>query len=498
MVAISYTDHYVDDFNKNNNCTSVTKWMHNHPTAVKVMQIAACILGIAALATIPFSLPILGIAIVGTIAACAAISLVASLTTWLFLKYLTCDTHKLSEHVFQEAECAGGRLYYRGNIPILELDGNHPLQAGQAHGYLLGAHIHELRGNFELTVHSILRYPRAPEVTNVLNQLRAQIPKSYLQEMEGLSRGYNLWAKEAKISSFMTLDDLILMHLIADAKHFHPKQIERAIGQIKEESDLKGAVACTSLLHRDPENGVVFGRNVDWCPFGQGGAKSLILVWKPQNIAVLGIPGVIGAITGWNQHRLSAAMNVCPGDTSEVRGMPSMLFNRQVLEQSRSVKEAEEWVQKKRPLGPYHLTLADAEGGGSCISFYQGDQEQDYIRRLKGDEPMLVVNWRYPECKGGAFSSTSRTELLNRYFERAAALPEEQRQWRKLMDNAIQLTPLVNSWVTMHSLFFVPKHDEVSLSWDNGYAASTPREKISMSEVFTDPRPSLLSPGIFP
>lgn len=484
MTSISYTDHYVCDFNKNNNTTSITKWMHKHPTAVKVMQIAACILGVAALATIPFSLPILGAAIVGAIAVGAAISLATSLVSWLFLKYLTCDTHDLSKHVFQEAECPGGRLYYRGNVPILELDGRDPMLAGQAHGYLLGSHIHELRGNFELTVHSIFRYPRAPEITQVMNQLRDQIPKGYLQEMEGLSRGYNLWAKQAKIPTSLTLDDVILMHLIADAKHFHPKIIEKAIGQIKEESDLKGAVACTSLLHRDPENGVIFGRNVDWCPFGQGGAKSLVVVWKPQNIAVLGIPGVIGAISGWNQHHLSLGMNVCPGFTSEVRGMPSMLFNRQLLEQSRSVKEAEQWAQKKRPLGPYHLSLADAEGGGSCISFYQGDKEKDHIRRLEGDKPMQVVNWRYPDCRGGAFSSESRTELLNRYFERAAALPASQRRWRRLMDNAIQLTPLVNSWVTMHSLLFVPKHDEVSLSWDNGYAASTPREKLSMSEVF--------------
>jgi len=52
------------------------------------------------------------------------------------------------------------------------------------------------------------------------------------------------------------------------------------------------------------------------------------------------------------------------------------------------------------------------------------------------------------------------------------------------MQNALQLTPYVNAWITMHSLLFAPHEDTVSMSWDNGYAASQTPETVSMTEFF--------------
>jgi hypothetical protein len=281
----------------------------------------------------------------------------------------------------------------------------------------------------------------------------------------------------------MNEDDVLLVHLIADSKHFKTKEIAKLANYFMDAAELSGA--CTSLLHRDPDNGVVFGRNMDWCPFGQA-QDSLIIVWKPQNIAVLGPPGFIGAITGWNQHHLSLAMNVCPGKTTRIRGEPSSLFNRRILEEADSVMAATELVKRIRPLGPYHLTLADKNGAdkngvAACISFYQGEEERDYIRFLEED-PLLVVNWRYPDCTGGYFNSKGRTELLQRYFQNASSsIPSQLINWRKLINNALKLT---NSWITVHSLLFSPKSDKVSISWDNGYAASGRKKSISMSQVF--------------
>ncbi len=483
---MSVTKVFVDNFNKQNCHTSIAKWIHDYPTAFKVIRIAGLLLGVAAIATLPFSLPVIGAAAACGVLIGGAISIAASVLSWVFLKYITCAGHDMNERSFQVGECPGGRLYYQNNIPILELTDDpaqtgdqHGYLAGKAHGFLLGSHIYELKKKLDLAVHIVLRQPRASKIKQLLEEVRKTLPESCKFEMRGLSAGYKEWAEKANIATEMNEDDVLLMHLIADSKHFKTKEIAKLANYFMDAAELSGA--CTSLLHRDPDNGVVFGRNMDWCPFGQGGAKSLIIVWKPQNIAVLGVPGLIGAITGWNQHHLSLAMNVCPGKTTRIRGMPSSLFNRYILEQADSVEAATRLINRARPLGPYHLTLADKSGAGACISFYQGKEEKDHIRFLEED-PLLVVNWRYPDCTGGYFNSKGRTELLQRYFQDASSSISSQLiNWRKLINNALKLT---NSWITMHSLLFIPKSDQVRISWDNGYAASGLKKRISMSQVF--------------
>jgi hypothetical protein len=475
---VSPTGLYIQNFNDQNNCTAVSQWMHDNPATVKALQVVGLVLGAAVLVSTPFILPVVA-CVVGIV---GALFVIVAVVSWLFLKYVTCAKHEITQRFFQEAQCKGGHLYYRGNIPILELSGDDP---GRAHGYLLGSYIYALKRNFDLAIHTLLGQPRAHQLPHVLGALKRQIPPAYLKEMEGLAEGYNQWAEEAAVETAMTLDDVLLMHLIPDSKHFHPRERERALANRGEIPDVLGNVACTTLLHRDPKNGLLFERNMDWCPFGDGGAASILIVWKDLGIAALGVPGLIGVLTGWSRNGLVAAMNVCPGETGEARGMPAILFNRCMLEEARSVQEVVGLTGRVRPLGPYHLTVADRQNNGACISFYQGPDEADHIRYVREEDelPLLVVNWRYPECRGGSFNSEERTELLTRYFRNAlAAIPADQIEWRPLMENALQLTPLVNSWITMHSCGFAG--DDVFLKWDNGYAAAMPPQRISMSALF--------------
>lgn len=492
---VSKTDTYIHKFNSENNKICLSKWMHDHPTALKVIQVASLIIGLAALSTIPWTLPLLGVWTISAIGTASGLAVLSSLISWVFINYITCKKHEITNHVFEkeskEKQYEGGRLYYRGNIPILELDDSQPEKAGYAHGRLLGAHIHELTQNFNRIIHSILRHPQADRLPTILAEIRKLLPDHLVEEMKGLAHGFNAWAKAAGISKIMTEDDVLLMHLIPDSKHFHPSEMEAKLKNNQSQrigivvSEGLSNVACTTILFKDIIKGMVFGRNMDWCPFGTGGEKSLVMVWKSKGVAVLGTPGLIGAITGWNQEGLCLAMNVCPGETSSVRGVPSALFNRMVLENSDSVADVDKFIKRVRPLGPYHLTVGDDEGNGECISFYQDVEEADHRRIAAAGKPLLVVNWRYPECKGGSFNSEERTELLERYFEGAAKeIEADSIDPERLVDNAMKLTPLVNSWITMHSLLFKPESGEVQLSWDNGYAAAMPHQTLQMGEVF--------------
>jgi hypothetical protein len=268
------------------------------------------------------------------------------------------------------------------------------------------------------------------------------------------------------------------MHLIPDSKHFHPHTLEQEWGEYLAEEEPAGSLACTSLLDRDDQGHVIFGRNMDWCPFGEAGGKSLVMVWKRKGIAVLGVPGMIGPVTGWNKNKIAIAMNVCPGETAEVRGMPSILFNRHVLESADSVHSIHRLVDVEQPLGPYHLTIAGPKEGG-CISFYQEDG--NHHRRDLLDRHIEVLNWEYPLCQGGYFNSQCRHELLTPYFDGAKNIANRH---PKLMENALQLAPYINSWITMHSLVFRPAQDQIKMNWDNGYAASGQWIEGRMTEFF--------------
>lgn len=483
-------DEYITNFNSEHNKTTLPKWMHDNPTATKVIQVALIVLGVAAIATFPLSLAAMGVGVTIGIAVLGVVAILTSVASWIFINYITCKGSDITKHAFKESSCQGGRLYYKGNVPILELTGKTPFQSGQAHGYLLGSHINELYSNFQKAIYGVLQQPRPRELQKMLAEFQAIIPDRYKDEMQGLADGYNNWALETGAANRLTMDDILLMHLVPESKHFHTKQMTESSlksGKRKtQELPELAAAACTAILSHDAKGNLIFGRNMDWSPFGDGGAQSLVIVWPNTGVAVLGVPGMIGAIQGWNRDRLTLSMNVCPGDTDSVRGIPAAIFNRMVLEHSPNVPSALAFSQYTRPLGPYHLTVADRHNEGTCISFYQNADvnDRDHVRTsLRDADPLLVVNWRYPDCEGGSFNSAGRTVLLTKYFREAPAEVAEGDRF-KLVANALKLTPLVNSWITMHSLMIEPASDRISMSWGNGYAAAQQSQQISMSSVF--------------
>lgn len=492
-MTVHSTQLFIDNFNKCNEVTTLAKRIHDYPGAVKTAQIGTMILGITMILTSALLMPVIGTSVAIGLCITGDALLIATALSLLFLKYGTCAKHDMTTHSFEEAECEGGRLYYRNNIPILELTED-PEQtkeqygylSGKAHGFLLGSHIHELKKTLHTFLHTFMFKPRAHKIKELLDEVRKQIPQNYQLEMSGLSDGYNAWAKKSNVRSSLTPDEVLLIHLIADSKHFNTREVsknlkEKSTHPLKEIAEDLTGMACTTLLYRDPQEDIKFGRNMDWLPFGPGGAKSFVTVEKAKGVAFLGVPGLIGAITGWNQHRLAAAMNVCPGETLEVQGMPACLLNRFFLENADSVAKVKELIAHHRPLGPYHLTIADAQDEGACISFNQDENGGDYVRDLQDEEPLITVNWCYPACKEGYFDSEGRNEMLTRFFQEAARIPKAEQDWSLLVENGLKLT---NSWITMHSLRFQPKADLVFLNTDNGYAASAEKQVMQMTEVF--------------
>ena len=511
------------------------RWAFSHPSQVRLLQKATALLGVAAnavglLAAGPWGwlaqslgmavsspwatqskagvgaacllggvMPVAVNAVVGGPIAAVATGVGGTLSAallggHLFEKLVAkigCDT---ATYPYADRQYASSRLYHIRDantgrpVPVLELNAHVPSSAGFAHGYLLGAQIHALVDNFQ---HALLGMPNyAATYPRTLAALRAFLHKDEVQEIQGMVIGFNVWAMEAKVARRITFNEVLGVQLLPDMCHFKWEEAEaKARGRrtAPKAPSKPPVMGCTSVMLRNADGKVTWGRNMDWAAFGMCGAMSLPIVWKNHatghDYAVLGVPGLIGAVTGWNARGLSLAMNVVGGNTRHVAGVPASLYNRRVLREHASVPEMTESMATKtyQPLGPYHLILTDADHG-HCISFYQNADKRHHVRKLD-QAPLWCLNWSYPGNRWDVFSSQGRHNDLNAYFGAAQKLgPVHGEDNKTLIEGALKLGS-TNNLITLHSLVFSDKN--VSMRWSNGFAADQTPVQIARDAVFS-------------
>lgn len=443
------------------------RWCHEHPTLNKVIEIAAMIFGGALIAggyTIgSWTVTLLGVAI-GVIAAIA----------FVFLQILAPSHHDMKTHVFQTGSCVGGELYYHGDLPILKIDGRDPRRAGFAQGYLLGESIHKITSRFALFLHTFLRQPRAEDLTEFLTQVKATLPQEYLTEMEGLVSGYNTWAQEQGWTrpKDMTLDETLLIHLMPDLPNL-------VLGGIARNPFLRTepVMGCTSILDRDPERGVLFGRNMDWPSLDLTGQYSLIKQVDRGAVRTVEVtvPGMIGALTGMNNHGFSLAMNICAeAPPHQVRGMPAVFYNRRCLESCRTVDDMAQ--MPSTPLTAYHLTVADPNNGAS-FHFYQGNERA----RLLRNDPLATFNRTFggPYTNFDVHFSSLRAAMWEHFYSGI----QEGMDRAELMEAAVRL-PGINNFETTHTVIMEPRARRMRVAFDNGFSANNPLHEVPIAELF--------------
>ncbi len=452
-------------------------WIHAHPTSVKAIEIISLIAGIGLVATLPFTATVIGVGGIAAAAITGAVLILAASTALFALDFFAPPHHDMKSHAFKPGQCEGGKLYYEGDVPILTLESDDPFKAGKAHGYLLGDSINKITKRFDLVLHTFLKRPRAQEISQTLSTIRQTIPLEYLLEMEGLVQGYNQWSSEHKLSfpKKLSVDDLLLLHLMPDSLHFSPSRLQ---GQQRPESQRIPMLACTSLVDREA-GGFKLARNMDWVSLGLVGTNSLMIHRKHsnhlRNTIEVGTPGMVGIATGMNDQGLSISMNVCQGATTEIRGMPAVLYNRHCLEQCRSIAELEGFVQTHSPLGPYHLTAVDRNQGQS-FHFYQSPQNSHVIRRWEQNRPLATLNCRYsPELSCGMHYHKERKEELTRFFHQRGNRPLEE---------ALSL-PYVNNWESTHSIVMQPQTHTFKVAFDNAYSGKSKLLSVPIHKLFT-------------
>ncbi|MBI5272604.1 MAG: hypothetical protein HY861_01305 [Chlamydiia bacterium] len=458
-------------------------WMHEHPVEVKVSKVAIAIIGAGILITLPFIAPLLpGVAIAGL--ALTGIVLTITFTVSHFLlHYFIRPHHDMKNHVFTPGACEGGKLYYVGDLPVLSLDSD-PYKAGKAHGYLCGEAINQIVKSFEIDLGLVvIRFLKsANTLPKTLKEVRDTIPPQYIREMEGLVDGYRCWAKEhpGHFPKELSLDDVLLLHLLPDTLHFDLHQLEGS-GPSAPIVVQDSLVACSAVLEKDPKRGVVFARALDWPSLGVFGTYSLVIHRKglegqvdTVDIAVPGLAG--GMLTGMNEAGFSVAMNVCDGrKTENIGGMPACFYNRMCLEKCTTIQDLREMVAKIHPLGPYHLTAADPEAAASVHFYQDATNTQHVIRDLTPNNPLMTLNFCYePTPQKSICHSTERQKELHRFFKNRGDAP---------LEHCLSV-PYVNNWSTMHKVVMEPQTKTLRVAFDNAFASRAPLHTVPTHALF--------------
>jgi len=154
-------------------------------------------------------------------------------------------------------------------------------------------------------------------------------------------------------------------------------------------------VACSTITlpaGASPDNVARFGRNLDFPGFGVAENGSVLLVFHPKDryaFASVTWPGMIGVLSGMNEHGLTLCSMEVDRTQRPVTGMPYMLLYRTLLERCKTVQDAVALLEKTPRQTANNLMLMDASGNRAVCEI---TPEKVVVRRAPEDQALVSTN----------------------------------------------------------------------------------------------------------
>jgi isopenicillin-N N-acyltransferase like protein len=132
--------------------------------------------------------------------------------------------------------------------------------------------------------------------------------------------------------------------------------------------DLLPGIGCSTIAlpaEASPDGIARFGRNLDFESLNLADKHTVVLIYHPKDryqFAAVGWPGMIGVLSGMNEHGLALSNMEVPRQPRLPQAMPYTLLYRSVLEQCRDVDEAIAFLNKTPRQTANNLMLMDAGG----------------------------------------------------------------------------------------------------------------------------------------
>lgn len=245
-------------------------------------------------------------------------------------------------------------------VRVIELRGD-GAALGEAHGRQLGKTIQPLfRGYFEKFFGSATERQQA--MTAAAGFERYLLPE-HRQEIEALAVSSGMSPAEAMLAqSFL---------------------------------DLMPAMGCSTIAlsaAAAPDGVARFGRNLDFESFNIADRHSILLVFHPKDryaFAAVTWPGMIGVLSGMNEHGMTLANMEVARRPRAPQAMPYTLLYRMLLERCKTVKEAITLLEQTPRQSANNLMLMDASGDRAVAEL---TPEGITVRRAAAAKALISTN----------------------------------------------------------------------------------------------------------
>ena len=136
-----------------------------------------------------------------------------------------------------------------------------------------------------------------------------------------------------------------------------------------------------------------FGRNLEFMSLGVADKYSTIFVCHPDGgrygFVSIGWPGLVGVLSGMNEHGLALANMEVTRSPRFPGAMPYTLLYRTALERCRSVNEVIDLIEHTPRQTPNNLMVMDASGDRAVLEI---TPEEVTVRRTTATEPLVSTN----------------------------------------------------------------------------------------------------------
>jgi isopenicillin-N N-acyltransferase-like protein len=138
--------------------------------------------------------------------------------------------------------------------------------------------------------------------------------------------------------------------------------------------DMTDMAACSTITlpaAASPDGVARFGRNLDFWSLNIADKYTTLFIVRPDDgryaFASVGWPGMIGVLSGMNEHGLCLANMEVPRQFRLPDAMPYTMLYRTVLERCRNVKEAVKLLESTPRQTANNLMLMDAAGNRAVV-----------------------------------------------------------------------------------------------------------------------------------
>lgn len=137
--------------------------------------------------------------------------------------------------------------------------------------------------------------------------------------------------------------------------------------------DLIPMFACSTISlppAASPDGVARLGRNLDFASLNVADKQTVLLIFHPKDyysFAAVSWPGLIGVLSGMNEHGLTLVNMEVRRSMAVPRAMPYTLLYRMVLERCKTVDEAVALLEKTPRQTANNLMLMDAQGNRAVV-----------------------------------------------------------------------------------------------------------------------------------